>query len=158
MPRWQKTSHHTPVSLQSQKSLLCVKMWLEAWGKIGIQTATRRLSLQGGGLEVDMTILHLPWRCNLFTSGLLSVVSSFFMFSISEGLGLVRPVPCWDLQCKAGIERRWRQETLQRNQAGRKCQLHQHFFLSYQTQYPDHNRSHTLWQAGSPVRLVLING
>lgn len=60
----------------------------------------------------------------------LSVVSSFFMFSISEGLGLDGPVPSWDLQCKAGIERRWRQETLQGNHAGRKCQLHQ-------TQYPE---------------------
>ena len=67
----------------------------------------------------------------------LSVVSSFFLFSISVGLGLDGPVPSWDLQCKAGIERRCRQETLQRNHAGRKCQLHQHFFfLSYQTQYP----------------------
>lgn len=41
------------------------------------------------------------------------MVLSFCIFSISEGLGLDGPVPCWDLQCKAGIERRWRQETLE---------------------------------------------
>lgn len=104
-------------------------MWLEARGKIRTQTTTRRLSLQGWSLGVDMTVLHLPWWRILFASGLYLWYPRSSCSASVRDFGLDGPVPSWDLQCKAGIERRWRPETLQRNHAGRKCQLHQHFFF-----------------------------
>lgn len=81
-------------------------MWLEAWGKIRTQITTRRLSLQGWGLGVDMTIIYLPWWCILFASGL------YLWYPHSSCSASVRDLAKWTCSLLGFTMQSWNREEM----------------------------------------------